>query len=119
MNQFLASFSNVRLHSNPSHLNHLLAPFGASLLGRHKPAKYALEVFVPVLIYPKRGLGVAYAGRERAHRLVVQHVRLSRLLHGLQTLEHRRGDLDRVLEPLRYSSPPYLPTEIIALLSQG
>ena len=72
-----------------------------------------------VLANPLRSLRVAHAGCDGPYRLVVQHVRLPRLLDRPQPLEHSRGDLDRVLEPLRYRSPPpYLPLMIIALLHQ-
>ena len=56
---------------------------------------------MPVLANPQRGLGVAHAGRDGVHRPVVQHIRLPRLLNGLQPLKHGRGNLDGVLEPLR------------------
>ena len=42
-----------------------------SLLSGHKPAKYALGVFVPVLIDPQRSLGVAHADCDCPHRLMV------------------------------------------------
>src|SRR5215212_4490068 len=77
-----------------------------ALFGGHEPAKYTLGVFLRVLMNPLRGLGVAQAGGDDFHRLVVLHVRLSRLLDGLQAVKLDRRDLDRVLEPLRYSSPP-------------
>jgi hypothetical protein len=56
---------------------------------------------MPVLANPQCGLGVAHASRDVLHRLVVQHVRLLRLLNDLQPLKHGRGKLDRVFEPLR------------------
>ncbi len=54
-----------------------------------------------VLANPLRGLGVAHTGRDVLHRPIVQHVRLLRLLNGLQPLKHGRGNLDGVFEPLR------------------
>jgi hypothetical protein len=74
---------------------------GLALLSGHEPAKYTLGVFMPVLANPQRSLRVAHAGRDVLHRPVVQHVRLLRLLNGLQPLKHGRGNLDRVFEPLR------------------
>ena len=70
------------------------------LLGGHEPAKYTLGVFTPVLANPQCGLRVAPANRNVLHRLVVQHVRLLRLLNDLQPLKHGRGKLDGVFEPL-------------------
>ena len=54
-----------------------------------------------MLMNPLRGLGVAQAGGDDFHRLVVLQVRLSYLLNGLQPVKHDRRDLDRVLESLR------------------
>jgi hypothetical protein len=56
---------------------------------------------MPVLANPQRSLRVAHAGRDVLHRPVVQHVRLLRLLNGLQPLKHGRGNFDRVFEPFR------------------
>ena len=74
---------------------------GLALLGAQEPAKYTLGVFMPVLANPHCGLGVAHANRDVLHCLVVQHVRLLRLLNDLQPLKHGRGKLDGVFEPLR------------------
>jgi hypothetical protein len=72
-----------------------------SLLGGPEPEEHSLGVFVPVLANPLRSLGIAHAGRDVLYRPVVQHVRLLRLLDGLQPLKHGRGNLDGVFEPLR------------------
>jgi hypothetical protein len=56
---------------------------------------------MPMLANPQCGLGVAHANRDVLHRLVVQHVRLLRLLNDLQPLKHGLGELDGVFEPLR------------------
>src|SRR5919112_4742502 len=48
-----------------------------SLLGGHEPAKQTLGVFLRVLMNPLCSLGVAYAGCDDFHRLMVLHVRLS------------------------------------------
>src|ERR687898_3598386 len=72
----------------------------AGLLGGHEPAEYTLGVFMTVLANPQCGLGVAHANRDVLFRLVVQHVRLLRLLNDLQPLKHGRGNLDGVFEPL-------------------
>ena len=53
------------------------------LLGGREPAKYTLGVLTPVLAHPQCSLRVAHANRNVLYRLVVQHVRLLRLLNGL------------------------------------
>src|SRR5215217_475077 len=56
----------------------------------------------------------AQAGRYGFHLPGVLHVRLPRLSHGLQPVQHRRGDQDGVREPLRHALfllSPYLPGE--------
>jgi hypothetical protein len=65
------------------------------------PRNIPSELFMPVLANPQCGLRVAHAHRAVLHRLVVQHVRLLRLLNDLQPLKHGRGKLDGVFEPLR------------------
>jgi hypothetical protein len=70
------------------------------LLGDHETAKDTLQVFVLMLPNPQRGLGVAHAGRDLLHRLMIYHARLPRLLDGFQPVKNGRGNLDRVLEPL-------------------
>ena len=55
---------------------------------------------MPVLADPQCGLGIAHANRNVLHHLIVQHVRLLRLLNDLQPLKHGRGNLDGIFEPL-------------------
>ena len=68
-----------------------MTTLGAYLLDGHKSEKCALGVFVPAPIDCQGGLRVGHAGRNRARRLVVQHIRLPRLLRGPRSLNTTEG----------------------------